>query len=466
MNVRKLTGSLILAGALAIPGLWLGLRFTDRVRADESVEKDSSSTSLLGSLAGTASCSARACHGGLEPVHPLPPGQSVGQNEYTRWLTNGDKHADAYQVLFGERSQRIVKNLNRKAESYAQTLETMCLPCHTNPLAARSQGNELALEERQFGVGCEACHGSAVKWLGPHTKPPWKTLNPKQQREEGMMPVVADLAARAEVCAGCHVGAPPGKNSEPRRDVNHDLIAAGHPRLNFELGAFFANLPPHWERKPTSGDEARIWAIGQIVAAEAALELLADRAGTKNQPWPEFAEYDCYACHHDLHQPSNRQRRGYGGRAPGSLPWGTWYFALSPALAPKPSSLDDLARTMGQPYPNRQQVVKQAHTVLGALHPRSADWAKIDLNQGAVEKLLRELVQDDRKVAASSWDGAEQLYLAIVALNQAFPDPRLEHGLRDLAAKRAFQNDFGSPKGFEPDVFYKALADELKKPAK
>src|SRR5262245_41106935 len=54
---------------------------------------------------GTASCSGRACHGSLEPS-----GERTGirGNEHTTWLTR-DRHADAYRVLFNERSLRIVR---------------------------------------------------------------------------------------------------------------------------------------------------------------------------------------------------------------------------------------------------------------------------------------------------------------------------------------------------------------------
>ena len=74
-------------------------------------------------------------------------------------------------------------------------------------------------------------------------------------------------------------------------------------------------------------DEAQAWRVGQVVSAEAALRLLIGRATAakeKAQPWPEFAEYDCYACHHGLQGPSWRQKRGYAGRVPGSLRWNDW----------------------------------------------------------------------------------------------------------------------------------------------
>ena len=57
-----------------------------------------------------------------------------------------------------------------------------------------------------------------------------------------------ELAERAKVCTRCHVGrrSPDGLLTQ---EVNHDLIAAGHPRLNFEFAAYQENLPVHWDEK-------------------------------------------------------------------------------------------------------------------------------------------------------------------------------------------------------------------------
>src|SRR5207237_7361286 len=82
-------------------------------------------------------------------------------------------------------------------------------------------------------------------------------------------------------------------------------------------------------------------------SAQAAAELLADRARHSSEPqsggpWPEFAEYSCYACHHDLSQPSARQKpQHFAGRKLGSLPWGSWYFFMPGILAEN----DDTAKT-------------------------------------------------------------------------------------------------------------------------
>src|SRR5262249_30811062 len=136
-----------------------------------------------------------------------------------------------------------------------------------------------------------------------------------------------NLRSRAEACIRCHVG-------DREMDVNHDLIAAGHPRLRFEYGAYLANYPKHWkesaDRARNPDHQARAWLIGQLVSARASLRLLAHRAEAGGKPWPEFSEYNCAACHHDL---GGKERGGLGSRQAGDLPWGTWYLALVPELA-------------------------------------------------------------------------------------------------------------------------------------
>jgi hypothetical protein len=408
-------------------------------------------------LAGTASCSARGCHGALAPV----AGQDIRRDEYAIWLTE-DRHAEAYRVLESERSAEIVHRLY--GEGHRATEEVRCLACHTNPLAAVTNASPLLKEERTAGVGCESCHGAAEKWVGPHTTKEFRDLAPEDKQKGYGMVAVGKPAVLAEVCAGCHVGAPadPARGL-PLRDMNHDLIAAGHPRLAFEFGAFLANLPPHWneaakKKSRAEGFEARCWAVGQVVSAEAALKLLADRAAAANsagRPWPEFSEYGCFACHHDLSEPSWRQQRGYAGRVPGSLPWGTWYFALPGPPADR-ETITSLRKLMERPLPPAKDVAEQAGKLAGQLALQRG----ADTNPAEVRRRLRSLA--DGKDGPMDWDAAEQLYLAAMALN---PDEKNELGqsLKDLAAKRAFPQGSDSPKGFRPDQFLPELRKALEK---
>src|SRR5262249_35632430 len=152
-------------------------------------------------------------------------------SEYGTWLAC-DPHARAYEVLLDYRSKEIVKNYyNLPAAHLARPQKlTLCLKCHVAPeVNARPCVPELFHAD---GVSCESCHGPAGKWLGLHYQAAWKALDRAEKEALGFR-TTKDVVVRARLCAGCHVGA-------PGMDVNHDLIAAGHPRLNFEFAAYQA----------------------------------------------------------------------------------------------------------------------------------------------------------------------------------------------------------------------------------
>lgn len=274
---------------------------------------------------------------------------------------------------------------------------------------------------------------------------------------------VRDGSALAANCAGCHIGAPAtDAHGNIVRDMNHDLIAAGHPRLNFEFGTFLANLPPHWNevysaRQPR--DDAQSWAVGQLTSAEAALDLLVNRAGHGRTdfpaPWPEFAEYDCYACHHNLQGESWRQKeRKYGKHEPGALPWGTWYFPLAEKLAPEAHEpLAKLAQEMGKPLPNVDAVKQHAAAAKAAL-AKARPGLKLD--DAGLRRDLKSWLQDSAKLP-QTWDAAEQLFLASQSLKQ----PPAEAKLLQM---RAYPQGQNSPAAeFRPEALYKLLSKGLEK---
>jgi cytochrome c553 len=193
-------------------------------------------------------------------------------------------------VLFNEDSLRMGKLLGIAAPHK----ETLCLKCHATPAVKPEE----AVSE---GVGCAACHGPGEKWVPVHTLPRWKTLSNREKWEGyGFVPT-KNLVARVLNCAGCHVG-------DADREVNHDLIAAGHPRLAFEYTRFHFDpqYRRHWhEHAPQPDFEIRAWVVGQAATLRAATNLLrarAERAAVDdpNAHWPEFAGLSCHACHRSL----------------------------------------------------------------------------------------------------------------------------------------------------------------------
>ncbi|MCI0681459.1 MAG: cytochrome c family protein [Gemmataceae bacterium] len=386
-------------------------------------------------FAGTASCAGRSCHGSLDAIERA----TSWQMEYTLWVQH-DPHTRAYRTLHEPLAQEIARRLGLPRGAHEAAA---CLSCHTQPAASGPIQDSVDAasirRERAAGVGCEACHGTAPRWLDAHLTKEWQTKSAEEKfREHGLVPL-GDPAALVKACAGCHVGAPPG-NGAPVRDVNHDLIAAGHPRLAFEASAFVANLPPHW--KPRPRNENQLWAAGQVVSAAAALELLKHRT---TAVWPEFAEYDCTACHHDLQEPT--WRRPLGRR--GALAWGTWYFSMPRWLAGAAGAtgtpaLDELKRIMAKPRPARDVAVEKIDAALVELRRLHAPVNAWDGGGPFALGKIQGLLMSDN---VTSWDEAEQLYLAFVALNQTAKDTALGERLKSLLDVRALPPGYATPRG-------------------
>src|ERR1700756_2111224 len=215
---------------------------------------------------GPGSCAATSCHGSVKPV----AGSRILQTEYSTWILK-DKHSRAYQALtgdVGERMARILK-LGAKAEESPK-----CLVCHALYTRPEQRGRQFEIAE---GVSCENCHGPASGWLGPHTTTGWA----HEKSVQLGMAETRNVIHRTEKCLECHLGT-------KEKFVDHEMIAAGHPDLYFELDSFSAVMPRHWkspresERGKPSEDAAwvgvRDWRAGQAVQLRAAMERLAWRA--------------------------------------------------------------------------------------------------------------------------------------------------------------------------------------------
>jgi hypothetical protein len=413
-------------------------------------------------LVGVHSCSGRGCHAAFEQPGADP---SPSRSSFTRWLHH-DPHARAYQVLLEPLAQKMGKELGVDV-----TTEPRCLVCHcTPPLASRN--DDWARQERTFGVGCEACHGPARDWLAPHPSAAWQHMLGEEKQEKYGLTNLGSQAVRAGVCAGCHVGAPADPaNGLSARDMNHDFIAAGHPRLMFEYSAFLANEPKHWKEKDARPDfDVRAWLVGQAVTAKAALDLLADRAGADadrapekgpGRPWPELSEYDCYACHHTLDRPAWRQRRGYPAK-PGSLEMSQWAFALLPVAeraANRPATnLAGLRRQMREPVPPAPTVRRDALALAKSLAALATQLEKKTYNKAAAARLRKDLIAAYRPMDMPDWDVVEQVVLGLQALQTADPDPRRAQVVQDLLRKLAFPPAHNSPAAFQwPPVREKDL---------
>lgn len=400
ITMRTIGKLLFVVSVLA--GIWCASR---RAEGEPDNALDPATQTSLGPSAktfrylGVGSCAAQACHGGIGEADK--PGC-----EYTTWVSR-DPHAGAHALLLGDDARRIGKNLRIPHPENAAA----CLACHGTQVPPTQRGPHLLAED---GVSCEICHGPASDWVNEHYSANWANLSTSQKAERGFANL-RNLPLRIARCSLCHVGA-------GDRDVNHDLIAAGHPRLNFEFSAYEASLPKHWrDAKPTAREpefSSKSWALGQVVTSKAALELLVHRVDSPL--WPEFTEYGCFACHHDLKQGNWRQQRGFAGR-PGELSWGSWYFALLPSVDadefPKiQPDLDRLRVLMRSPFPERARVRESARKVIGLLD----NWTEQLHNRRFTAADTLALMQRvARAPQIDEWDHAAQRYLALSALTRA-----------------------------------------------
>ncbi len=231
---------------------------------------------------GVKSCSASTCHGSITERNAYP----VLQNEYQTW-TRHDKHSRAYEVLLNERSQRIARNLGIEKAHEAD----ICLDCHADNVPAAQRGRFFNLSD---GVGCEACHGGAEQWLGPHIS---ASATHAGNIEAGMYPT-EEPQARAKLCLSCHLGT-------DKKYATHRIMGAGHPRLSFELVTFTALQPAHYridadyrERKSVAAP-AQEWLDGLLVSGQQSLAMIRKHY-QQGEGLPELALFDCHACHHSL----------------------------------------------------------------------------------------------------------------------------------------------------------------------
>ncbi len=384
---------------------------------------------------GTLSCSAAACHGSVVPDNRASQYRTIARNEYYVWFDQ-DPHTRAGVTLYSARTEGILERLGwtRTHEKYQ-----VCLDCHSPTAKVDADSTSFVSLE---GVGCESCHGPAEQWRGEHYR------NRSTALSHGMIDT-KKLLVRGRLCADCHVGS-------PNREVNHDLIAAGHPMLKFELSAYMDMLPKHWndaaERRQHQDFEVQLWAAGQIASADAALSVLEVRAKrvSENSPdavWPEFAEYDCYACHHGLTAPSWRQTRGFAGRAPGMTPWGSWYFSMAERLgdgAELNSALTNLRAVMqASTQPDHAAISQHATAARQALATwmtSAASGDGLNVHRNDVGQLLSAIAAEkggdeiEASDAVQNWDVATQVYLTLVALNQAHLNELEKAGKNPAAA--------------------------------
>lgn len=237
-----------------------------------------------GHYVGVATCSGSTCHGRSEPT-----GAVVRQDELRLWQdvsSPAGAHSRAWRVLTEPRARAIAARLGVGEAASAP----MCLGCHATPAAPGARGARFQLSD---GVGCESCHGAASGWLASHYAVGGAH---SANVARGLVPL-DDPRARAGRCLDCHFG-----SREEGQFVDHRIMAAGHPRISFELDLFTTLQQHHNEdedyiRRKRRPDAVATWAVGQAMALERSLTLFAAPGRGSRGLFPEFYFFDCHSCH-------------------------------------------------------------------------------------------------------------------------------------------------------------------------
>ncbi len=398
---------------------------------------------------GPGSCSSPSCHGGVQPRNQTRDQTTVPQNEYSVWVVR-DKHAHAFENLSNPIGTRIAKIMGLPSPDTAPR----CLACHALDVPADQRARTFDLSD---GVGCENCHGPASAWLGPHTTRGWKY---ERSIELGMYDT-RDLLKRSEKCLTCHLG-----TSE--KTVDHELIAAGHPDLYFELDSFMAVMPEHWKEVDTDPWFAvRAMAVGQAVQLREQLKRVAREL--QGGIWPEYAELDCFACHYSLTaaKDSWRQERGYAGRRPGNPPFNlSRYVVLNHLITDAdPGAARQLQAGINQVYAgvtalnaDRRQVALDATAVseqAGRLAQR-LNGMKFDAPQTL--RLLKSIAADGDAIAAKGERAAEQSTMALDSLFVAYTkNQTLANDARTRAGIHGLFQQLEDPSSFNGVKFAAAM---------
>jgi hypothetical protein len=402
---------------------------------------------------GAPSCASASCHGA---PHGRSPNSLVGR-EYLSWLRS-DPHAMAAQRMLESRFLDVLRRASQRADGTADpTMTRRCAACH-DPLhdsshTPREDGRAPSLGDGGrsvmpivSGIECETCHGGARKWLPQHFE---RDVSRQQLVDAGMIDT-KNLLVRAQLCSKCHVGA-------ADHDMNHDMIAAGHPPLRFELASYEALIPQkHWDDRPRrrieQDYEVQLWAAGQFAAAEAALTLLEGRAkraaesaqSQSPNSWPEFAETSCFACHQPLR--ANVTPRIIPGPRFGVPPWQTWNTALLEpinVLAPLRSSME------ASLTPDPAEVSRLAREARQRL---AASWHLSQVTSFAV------LEEFGTARETATWEELCQRLAALVAVERSLRDRgaidlRLSQAWHARADRVAARLRFSSSDGQWPRIF-------------
>jgi hypothetical protein len=395
---------------------------------------------------GVATCATSQCHGSAVPRD----GSNVMQNEYVTW-TQDDPHSRAYDVLLNDQSKAIAARLGLRAAHTAD----ICLDCHADNVSVGKRGEKFQLSD---GVGCESCHGGAENWLSTHHNMP--TVSHADNVRAGLYPT-DKVKERADLCLSCHLG---GRT----KFATHRIMAAGHPRLSFELDTFTelwrtAGRQPHYsvdsdysERKQAVS-HSYAWAAGLLQEGRQRLALIIDGKILGTGMFPELALYDCHACHRSMKTVQWRRLPRHGNAGPGKpfINDGTFVMILALTRSVSSSDAEPLASALTALHVAGDQTVT---AIQAAARKLDSIFARVQakLTDSAVQSRERQILEEILQTGADGeyldYVSAEQAFMAVQMLAFELKDAAIQAELDALA--EVLDND----ERYRPTRFAKLLA--------
>ena len=398
---------------------------------------------------GVAACA--ECHNGPPKNNLLCP-----CTELPIWRDK-DKHQLAFLVLKNERGQRMAKNLDMDVTKP----KAGCIRCHGVETGDTPRHESFSIEE---GVSCVVCHGAFKEWVNYHglllERQEWRAHSPKTKKEQFGMTDLWDPATRTNLCVSCHVG-----NAEEGKFVTHAMYAAGHPPLpGIEVATFSEQMPHHWQylrdkspeilkslrfdRAAVQFERLRLVAISSLATLRESMTLLAaqaDRCASAKEADDkvlDLANFDCYACHHDLRSSSGWRQRRYVG-TPGRPQMRTWSVPLAKitlevmkgdeAVKSLDAGLKNVYAAFSmQPFGSCPEIATAARALASQLEQWIAELAKPETHydQTTAARYLRQLCSIGEQ-ATPDYDGARQIAWAFETIyeewkpNSTDKDPRV-----------------------------------------
>jgi len=420
-----------------------------------------------GSLArhlGVASCAGSTCHG-----HSVADGKPVRQDELRSWQEEsspGGAHSRAYRVLLEPRGREILSRLGY-ANNMAQGIARDCAGCHTT----------LGSPKQADGVGCESCHGAAGGWISTHYT---KGATHARNLSQGMANL-SSPQARARVCLDCHFS-----GDAQGQFVSHRIMAAGHPRVSFELD-LFSTLQQHWDedadyvvelsgapRKPRT-NSMQTWAVGQAEALKRSLELFSQPGKGIDGIFPEFTFYDCHSCHRRIYDGEdanvtavpNPGRPLHTGMPPYNDENIIMLLAAAKVVAPDlATTLEARSRAfhaaMGEGRPQAVQAGQALRQVAGQLSER---FAGASFGKSQTFAIMESIASDAISPRYTDYEGAVQSVMAIDTLLNGM----VNQGLVTTAAASGLRGQINQayaavrePNSFQPTAFRRALGGAVR----